>query len=115
MNAIRWLFFKCCENKVGEKDCHPLACAIKVLLMKDAALQIERNIPLPETRGRHSSRYRDVVAKMKVGDSFVAPESIRNGISGIAKRCGVVLTVRKLKDGEIRVWLVSKTRLPKAQ
>lgn len=81
--------------------------------MSKPEFKIEKGIPLPMKRGAPSnSAYTAAVKKMSVGDSFRAPESIRNGISQLAKKLGVILTARKIKDGEIRVWLVSKTRLP---
>lgn len=79
-------------------------------------VKIEKGVPLPETRGNSKSNqgYGNALRTMSVGESFVAPKTIRQAFSTIAKNAGVTITLRTISDTEIRVWLVSKTRLPEA-
>jgi hypothetical protein len=74
-------------------------------------IQIEKNVPMPESRGpRGYGAYREVMKKLEVGDSFIAEGSkmttLQSAIRQAAKRANINITVRR--EGEegckIRVW-----------
>ena len=82
-------------------------------------IQIEKGVPMPEVRARKSyGTYKDVMAKMEVGDSFVADgedgkvTTLQSSIRQAAKRAKVNITVRR--EGEegcrLRVWRVADTK-----
>ena len=74
------------------------------------ALQIEKNIPIPQPMSwmRHE-RIRVPWGEMEVGDSVFVPEELSSGIKANAtqtgKRLGVKFTVRNVPFG-VRVWRI---------
>lgn len=71
--------------------------------MKDDAIIIEKDIPMPEHRQGSLVR---VVEQMEVGDSFFLPDTNMyqaNKYNNVARRMGVSLTMRSI-DGGVRVW-----------
>jgi len=66
-------------------------------------IKIEKNIPLPEPR----SKWKDLLLKMKVGDSFLTVDSNRSNISATAKKMGFKV-VSRMARSKIRIWLVKK-------
>lgn len=70
---------------------------------------IEKDIPIPPPQGRDiGSEARSTLGAMNVGDSFVIQTNQRNNIQALAKRMGLLITTRRLENGQVRVWLVSK-------
>lgn len=65
--------------------------------------KIESGIPVHESMRTGLSK---TIRKMKVGDSFVIPLSIRASLACYAKRLRVVLTSHKINDKEARTWRV---------
>ena len=59
---------------------------------------IEKNVPLPASRGKYPFR------EMKVGDSFVAEEKVRGAAQAFSSRVeGFKFLVRKEGD-KVRIW-----------
>lgn len=81
-------------------------------------IQIEKNVPIPEFRGRKTyDTYKDVLSKLEFGDSFVAEGekmgTLQSSIRQAAKRAKINITVRR--EGEegvkLRVWRVADTKV----
>ncbi|HYF36599.1 MAG TPA: hypothetical protein VD994_14990 [Prosthecobacter sp.] len=68
--------------------------------------KIERNIPLTAARRSRGSQWRDLVASMKVGDSFVTRRTNLAYVYNLAKKMGVRLTTRTIDRKSVRVWRV---------
>jgi hypothetical protein len=80
-------------------------------------IQIEKGVPMPETRGpRTYGAYREVMAAMEVGDSFVAEgekmPTLQSAVRQAARRAKINITVRR--EGEesvkLRVWRVADAK-----
>lgn len=83
-------------------------------------MKIEKNIPIPEQRGRKpNGTYSEVMSKMDVGDSFVAEgdksQTIQSAVRQAARRIGIKVTTRQLDETDpqfnpdkvkIRVWRI---------
>ena len=70
-------------------------------------MKIDKNIPIPSTRGSRTSGIRDAARRMNIGDSVVldsleAASSFRASINPI----GMKVTIRKLEDGKYRAWRI---------
>jgi len=70
-------------------------------------MKIEKNIPMPQTRGRHGE-IRPIADKMSVGDSVVLPNaSVAQALVQRLRRQAdgeAAATIRKLEDNTYRVW-----------
>jgi len=69
--------------------------------------EIEKNIPIPNTRGGHKKELRLAMEKLEVGDSFLITETRhRQQVHQIAQAIGIKYASRTVcKDsGHIRVW-----------
>jgi len=66
-------------------------------------LVIEKNIPMPTER----CSYRNVLYKMKKGDSILIPATHRPRVFGAAWHANIVLTSHKVDNEYIRVWKLS--------
>ena len=65
---------------------------------------IEKGVPVPAGYGRQVG-LTAVMRKMVVGDSIVVPEHMRASIYSIARGIdGTKFAVRKVADGQLRVW-----------
>lgn len=72
--------------------------------MKDAfEIKIEHGVPL---KGFYNSQLSNAMRKMKVGDSFLFPEELRNNPPSTARRLGMKVSIRKTGDGMVRVWRI---------
>lgn len=76
-------------------------------------MKIDKNVPLPESRGRKRAiTYGDVMKKLEVGDSFVAVGekmgSVQSAVRQAAKRAGIKITARRegTEGVKLRVWRV---------
>lgn len=79
-------------------------------LTKMRAPRIEKNVPIPETRGYKPSLFTTTLSKMNVGDSFfteVHAETVRKAIHRwiFWHKKREKFTVRKYDDGS-RVWRI---------
>ena len=67
--------------------------------------KIEKGVKPPESRSRYP------LAKMDVGDSFLAPKKIQSKITAAAnyqkRRHKKTFTVRKISDKNVRCWRVA--------
>lgn len=79
-------------------------------------MKIEKNIPIPEQRGRKpSGTYSKLMNAMEVGDSFVAEgeklQTVQSAVRQAAHRAGIKITTRQEEaEGEVvklRVWRVA--------
>ena len=66
--------------------------------------KIEHGIPIPGGRGQ--SEFNDLMVKLNVGDSFVAPRNKRSVIVNVAWRLNIKVLTRKVDDENMRVWRV---------
>lgn len=70
-------------------------------MTKIDVVQIDSNVPIP---------VRTPLLSLKVGQSFVFPEvkrpSVSTYASAIKKREGKEFTIKKISDGECRIWRV---------
>jgi len=70
-------------------------------------MKIEKNIPMPQARGRHGE-IRPIADKMSVGDSVVLPNaSVAQALVQRLRRQAdgeAAATIRKLEDNTYRVW-----------
>jgi len=72
-------------------------------------MQIEKNIPIPVTRGSRSKTWA-VLGEMEIGDSVVVEgelDAVRGSTYARASRLGRKFTVRKVADRQARIWRVS--------
>jgi hypothetical protein len=77
-------------------------------------MKIEKNIPVPEGRGRKRSiTYVDLMRQMEIGDSFLAERgkmgSIQSAVRQAANRAGIKITARlegEKDDQRLRVWRI---------
>ena len=71
--------------------------------------KIERNIPIPSLHKPKSMEY--PLLQMKIGDSFLIPNSIdceakaRSFPYGVARRMGMKMTRRRVPEG-YRIWRI---------
>lgn len=68
---------------------------------------IEKNVPIPNTRGGGKKELRLTMEKLEVGDSFLITERRhRQQVHQVAQAIGIKYATRTIcKDsGEIRVW-----------
>lgn len=72
-------------------------------MQKPFKIKIEHGIPL-DSVGRNKLKF--IFKSMKVGDSFLYPESLRASAFTSAKRVGQKIMTAKTGDGMIRVWRV---------
>ena len=77
--------------------------------MSDLRFAIESNVPMPNDVG---SFRKYPIADMDIGDSFaipkdLAPKNPNSSIHHAAKKLGIVCTVRKMPNGDYRVWRTS--------
>jgi len=70
-------------------------------------LEIEKGIPIPESRWRPTSDIIETLKLMAVGDSFVIPHKVTSAIHTYAKMAGVRITVRKMPDKTRRAWRIA--------
>lgn len=70
--------------------------------MKDTGINIEHGIPVTK-RYKYGNVY-ETIRKMKVGDSFVYPKTLRNTAHCAARRLKIVITTRAVEDKTVRVW-----------
>ena len=70
-------------------------------------MEIEKNIPIPE---QHKyGKNKAILQKMEVGDSFLLKNQTSNPNqvwNTVASRLRMKITVRKVADGQYRVWRV---------
>lgn len=73
-------------------------------------IKIEKNIPLPTriptSKKRKASGIADILKEMKIGDSFLYPETRRNSIYTSAKQVGIKIVVAKIRTSTVRVWRI---------
>lgn len=78
-------------------------------------IQIEHNIPIPERPGR-SGQWKNLVKKMKKGDSVVIPIENQNSFAAAARALGHGVATRpvtdngKVVESHVRCWLIEKQR-----
>jgi len=69
--------------------------------------EIESGIPVPEKAARH--RWKNMVSKMKPGDSVIVMKHSEAGALGqVIKDRGFGYAMRKQESGVFRVWLLEK-------
>lgn len=75
-------------------------------------LRIEKNVPMPEeTPVKPRVGPRDILTRMKVGDSVVLPAEMRAAFYAAAKHIGVAVTSTRVPNTKtFRMW---KARKPK--
>lgn len=85
-------------------------------------MKIEKNIPIPEQRGRKpNGTYSSLMGQMQVGDSFLAEgeklQTVQSAVRQAAHRAGIKITTRREEEDEhgnkfpegivkLRVWRV---------
>jgi hypothetical protein len=79
--------------------------------LSQSTLKIESGIPLPSKMASNSP-IASTLRSMKVGDSFVIPQGngavqVYRGIHATAGRLGMKVAIRKLDDGQMRIWKVA--------
>jgi DNA-directed RNA polymerase specialized sigma24 family protein len=67
-------------------------------------LKIEKGVDLLPSGTRKNSKFRDFMAKLEPGDSFVASADVGKKAAGAAKSLKFKIAVRKLDDGRARIW-----------
>lgn len=67
--------------------------------MKAKPPSIEKNIPIPSR-----SKWGDVVAKMKVGDSVLVTMTEAAALRSQARMCGMQVVARTMQPNQVRVW-----------
>ena len=68
---------------------------------------IEKNVPIPNTRGGHKKELRLTMEKLEVGDSFLITEKRhRQQVHQVAEAIGIKYATRTVckESGDIRVW-----------
>lgn len=65
--------------------------------------KIEKGLPIEKWNRESKYPFRE----MEVGDSFVAPESLRFKASQYGKNLGMKFSTRKLPDGTVRIWRIA--------
>jgi hypothetical protein len=68
--------------------------------------RIEKNVPLPESRGKAKSELRVVMESMEVGDSIVIPRTEigrAEGVMNTVRAAGKRFATRVINEG-IRIW-----------
>ena len=66
-------------------------------------MEIEKNVPIP-TKRRKLGSLSQTLFVMNVGDSIVAPITVRSGLSVTAKQAGIKYTSQKISATELRIW-----------
>lgn len=71
-------------------------------------IKIEKGVPLPPST--KIGKWRDLLEKLEVGDSFFLPNNVRaanihSNLAVPARRLGIKITVRAISDG-VRVWRI---------
>jgi hypothetical protein len=74
---------------------------------KQRAFRIQRGFPVPKL---NASKYRALLLKMKVGDSVVVTHHQLKHLRTTSYDLGFTVSARRLKTGQIRVWLVHRPR-----
>jgi len=72
-------------------------------------MQIEKNVPLPPSKGRNPSKWA-VLAELEIGDSVLVEgelDSIRGSTYARAARLDRKFTVRKIAPRQARVWRIA--------
>lgn len=79
-------------------------------------MMIEKNIPVPERRGRKPhGTYSKVMEELGVGDSFVAEganvQTVQSAVRQAARRAGICITTAQDEDSvpgaiRLRVWRI---------
>jgi hypothetical protein len=68
-------------------------------------VEIRTNVPPPPLlSGPRGSKYRQLLDRMKAGESVVVPKRAGYGLKSAAKKADVKLIVRTLEDGQVGVW-----------
>lgn len=67
-------------------------------------IQVEKGVPLP--KGYSGGKFKPTLEAMKDGESFVVADtySHRTLLYQSAHRSGIKIAIRKIGDGNIRVW-----------
>lgn len=73
--------------------------------MSSTYYQIEKGIPIPPPIP--TSPVRSALARLSIGDSFLARSGQRAQISRISSELGIKVAVRTVKEG-VRVWRVKR-------
>ena len=70
-------------------------------------IEIDKNIPMPDSVRGSRGKWQLLLAKMEVGDSFLMPDNVKK--SSMYQLCKpyAKISVRETSEG-IRVWLLEK-------
>ena len=75
--------------------------------MEMMIIKINKSLPIP----KDNERKWQMVEEMSIGDSFIMPRNPQRNIAnelrcmrGLLRRQGILITIRKLPNGDYRIW-----------
>ena len=77
-------------------------------------LVIEKNVPIPAPGTSRQRKWKRILSRLDVGDSFVAPcgrtgadrNRVGSSMAFGAKAAGIKIATRRTEDGNLRIWRV---------